>query len=567
MRPLLIGLLSSLLVGQQLPPQLAQDPDDPQQQPTGPRAKCAVEGKVVNAVTGEPLRKAVLVLRRNENRNRSEFSGESDAEGRFALKDVSLGRYTLWAERAGYVSMQYGARGAGRSGTTMSLDAGQRVKDVLFRLTPQSVIAGRVVDEDGEPVPYVQVQAMRYGYHEGRKQLMPADSAQTNDLGEYRLFGLAAGKYYLSATHGGSRIAWSTQTPGNEPETGYAPTYYPGSNDPSTAAPIELGAGVIVRGVDIPLVRTRTVRVRGTLTNAVSNRPPRRAMLMLLPRDSQFGFPLTGGNMTQLDDPKGRFELRGVAPGAYTLVANVWEDEKHYSARTQVDVGNVNVEGVNFTISEGAEIPGSIKVEGNSGANLGDVRIFLEARAFMPFGGGASASPKEDGNFRLANVSPDKYRVRLYGLPEDFYLKGIRMGDEDVLENGLDLSSAAAGSIQILLSPQGGQIEGVVHGSNQQPVAGATVVLVPESRKRSQDHLYAQGTTDQYGRFRLRGIAPGDYKLFAWEDVEPGEWQDPDFLKRFESRGESFSINENGHENAQLKLIASQDPGGTAPSR
>src|SRR4029079_16231663 len=152
--PLLIGLLSSLLVGQQLPPQVAQDPDDPQQQPTGPRAKCAVEGKVVNAVTGEPLRKAVLVLRKNENRNQSAFSVESDAEGRFALKDVSPARYSLWAERAGYVSMQYGARGAGRSGTTMSLDAGQRVKDVLFRLSRQSVIAGRVVDEDGEPVPY-----------------------------------------------------------------------------------------------------------------------------------------------------------------------------------------------------------------------------------------------------------------------------------------------------------------------------------------------------------------------------------------------------------------------------
>jgi hypothetical protein len=170
-----------------------------------------------------------------------------------------------------------------------------------------------------------------------------------------------------------------------------------------------------------------------------------------------------------------------------------------------------------------------------------------------------TVSVKEDGSFVLRNVGPENYTVSLYGMPENFYTKSVRLGDQEVLDAGLDLSRGGGGQIEIVLSPSGGQVEGVVLDAKQQPAGAAHVVLVPEPRRREQTNLYKTGTTDQYGRFTLRGITPGDYKLFAWDDIETGAYQDPDFLKPLENRGESVSIRENSRESAQLKLIPAED--------
>src|SRR5207248_1961743 len=160
---------------------------------------------VLNATTGDPVNKANLILRRAEGSAGmgpfpTSYSTTTDAEGKFAMKDIDPGKYRLSVNRTGFVNAEYGARGAMRPGTTLSLDPKQHLQDVVFRLTPQAVITGRVLDEDGEPVAYVQVQSLRYRYNQGRKQLMPFGGASTNDLGEYRIFSLPPGRYYLSAT-------------------------------------------------------------------------------------------------------------------------------------------------------------------------------------------------------------------------------------------------------------------------------------------------------------------------------------------------------------------------------
>jgi hypothetical protein len=165
---------------------------------------------------------------------------------------------------------------------------------------------------------------------------------------------------------------------------------------------------------------------------------------------------------------------------------------------------------------------------------------------------------KADGSFLFPNVSDGEYRVDAWDLPEDCYLKSARLGGESVLETGLKVSSGqAAGSLEIVLSSPGGRVEGVVTKEGQ-PFGGGHVVLVPEASRRTQMRLFKLASTDQYGRFILRGIAPGEYKLFAWEELESGAYQDPDFLKRYEDQGETLRITENGRHAIQLKLIASE---------
>jgi hypothetical protein len=160
----------------------------------------------------------------------------------------------------------------------------------------------------------------------------------------------------------------------------------------------------------------------------------------------------------------------------------------------------------------------------------------------------------EDGSFSLSNVPPAVYTVVVYGMAESFYIKSVRMGDADALEEGLDLTRGG-GMLEILLSPNGGQVDGSVGDLHQAAVSSAVVVLAPDVRRREQTSIFKITNTDAQGHFTIKGIAPGDYKLFAWEQSEEADYQDAEFFKPYESQGEAVTIRESSHENVQLKLI------------
>jgi hypothetical protein len=165
--------------------------------------KCTLEGRVVNAATGEPLGKTSIMLTRSEPSRPASglpqiFGTTTDASGRFAMKDLDPGGYRIKVTRSGFVGTEYGAKKLTGSGTVVTLAPGKALKDIDIRLTPHGVVAGRIVDEDGEPVVSGSVQLLKLQYTNGKKQLQPSAVATTNDLGEYRAFGAAPGKYYIS---------------------------------------------------------------------------------------------------------------------------------------------------------------------------------------------------------------------------------------------------------------------------------------------------------------------------------------------------------------------------------
>src|ERR1035437_4061748 len=165
---------------------------------------CAVSGQVSNAATGEPVRRALVYLRRIDmspgvTNVQVGNSVTTDAAGRFAIAGIAPGKYRLAAERSGFIVTQYGSRGPGKAGTLLTLEPGQKSSDLAMRLTPHGVITGRVLDEEGDPVPGANVQVSRQIYAQGRKQMSRTGAASSNDLGEYRVFGLAPGRYFVSA--------------------------------------------------------------------------------------------------------------------------------------------------------------------------------------------------------------------------------------------------------------------------------------------------------------------------------------------------------------------------------
>src|SRR6185295_2012761 len=182
-----------------------------------------LRGHVVAADTGQPLRKAqvrVVAAELRENRMTT-----TDADGRYEFKELPAGRYTVMASKGSYVNLQYGQQRPFEPGKPLEIRDGQTVEKVDFSLPRGAVITGRVLDEFGEPAADVQVMAQRYQNMGGRRRLVPAGrGAMTNDIGEYRLFAIPPGQYYLSATLRSMGMGGDS-----DDRSGYAATYFPGT--------------------------------------------------------------------------------------------------------------------------------------------------------------------------------------------------------------------------------------------------------------------------------------------------------------------------------------------------
>jgi carboxypeptidase family protein len=524
-----------------------------QHQPAPPASQkaaemCTLNGRVVGAIKGEGVRKATLILFQSDKPAGQRYSTITGSGGSFAMQDFEPGKYQLTVMKGGYARMQYGARSPGHPGTTLSFDPGQQMRDLVIRLMPQAVITGRVLDEDGEPVAQASLQLFRYAYSRGKRQRQVSDYALTNDLGEYRLFDLAPGRYFLSA------IPIPEEAQGRSAAgQNYAPTYYPGTTDPAGAGLLDLRPGMQLRGIDIPLMRTKTARLRGRTILPAKGQPNQQTNVMLVPRDQSRSFFSQGGPNI---DAQGTFEFRLVTPGSYFLIAQWLQGEKLFSAQQAIDVRENDIENIVLELSPPTELKGNLRVEGRRLENVADLQIMLEPAA-SGFLGWLSGRVHNDGSFTVDHVAPSQYQLSVQGAPEDCYVKSARLRDKDIMESGIDTSRGAAGTLEVVLTV-GGQVEGVVLNAEEQPATGAAVVLVPDSARRSQSRLYKETTTDQYGRYNIKGIAPGEYKLFAWDDLENGAYEDPEFLKSFEALGENVAIRDGCHESKQLKVIVSE---------
>src|SRR5512143_2843666 len=227
---------------------------------------CTVEGTIIAADTGQPLRKAWVFLSKAEGRGDTQGAA-TDASGHFIIKNVEPGRYTLSVTRPGCVPQNFGEHGGRDRGTILTLSAGQQVRDISMRLIRAAAISGHVYDEDGDPIQGAIVSALRYAYERGRRQLTADGGTQTDDRGEYRIFALEPGSYFISAVYSQRQYGAIGGGPG------YAPTYYPSAMDPSEATPVSVQGGDDFPGVDLNLQPVRTVTVSGRAFNAINGRP------------------------------------------------------------------------------------------------------------------------------------------------------------------------------------------------------------------------------------------------------------------------------------------------------
>jgi hypothetical protein len=539
------------------------------------KPKVRLEGRVLNATTGEPLRKANLHLRMMQSLGMGPAPSPmptlgvaTDAEGKFTFEDLDAGRYTLDAERNGFVRQIYGARGAGSGGTNLTLDSGQELKDIVFKLVPQGTISGRVLDEDGDPVENSGVVVYRYSYVRGHREMQQYGGANVQADGTFLIAHLSAGRYYLSAEdrRNVNGAQWGERYGGKGAEEGNADTFFPSAADPASAAPVDVTAGGDVRGIEIRLRKSKLYSARGKVAGAGSQN------ITLYLSEKVEGRTMWPGMRYASVNRDGSFQFNRLTPGTYIMESP--PDRRpgappSLMAYSMVTVSDHNVDGLVIAMSPGPEVSGTIKVEGweslqppqgqqasASTVTAGpQIQVSLnptsgETRFGWPF-----ANAEDDGTFVIRGVMPDKYRVQANNLPEGTYIKSIHLGGEDVKKMGLDLTSGSGGALEILLSPNAADISGVVHKEGGDAATGVRVTLWspddPDSLKIAN--------TDQNGAFKLRNVAPGDYRIVAWEDVEPGLLQDPDFRARFENRAATLKIEENAHETPEVKLLSKDE--------
>jgi len=520
----------------------------------------ATIGGVVRKDPGEePVKKALIEVIAENQSEGGDYTATTELDGSFRIEGILPGRYHLFAERTGLLEM--GKSHARSEGRLLTLGPGQELKDLQIRLQAAAVVRGRVTDEDGDPMAEAQVSVFKQSYKAGRSQWEQVGSERTNDLGEFRIANLAAGNYYVSVSPPpdfknlieGAGVVAKLETGTPAAGTSYQTTYYPGTADRGQAAPIQLHSGDEFP-VNFSLSPSPSLSIRGSVVNV-----PAQASASVMLQSRDFGSILNGAEIQK----DGSFVIRGVSPGTYTILATVESSVVPMMARESLQVAS-SIEGVKLVPQPGAVVRGHLRVEGKSRAGLGDVFLSLEssepvtdAGGFI-FGGFSNlVRLGADGSAEWKGVPPGNYYVQVVsesGAGQDWFLKSTMLGGADTRDGGINVNGGTV-SVAMVASTQGALVDGVVVDQKSEPVTTAIVVAVPETRLRGRIERYRKTVTDQSGRFRLRGMPPGDYAVFAWESVDGEAYLNPDFVKGYEAQGTSLTVKEGDRKTLQLGVI------------
>jgi protocatechuate 3,4-dioxygenase beta subunit len=511
---------------------------------------------VVKLAGSEPLRKARVQLQSADDGTRG-TSVVTDASGRFQFKGVEPGRYKLVVTRSGFAPQEYGQRKPDDPGAILTLRSGQEVKDLLFRLTLSAVITGRVLDEDSEPLPSVRVSALREVYNEGKRTLSTSSAASTNDLGEYRLFGLPPGRYFVTAIypHSGRYGGFADDSDNSDSQQqGYAKMFYPGTPDSAKAMSIPIKAGDEIRSIEILMRPVPVYRIRGHVFNQITHKAAINTNVILMPKRASREWDFSD-QQAIVNHKDGAFTIPEVLPGSFVLMAMWFDEGKSFATRLPVDVGNADVDGLAVTIGAGVSLNGRVIWDGPASLQESELSVSLKPTDMGWNFWGSSARVDAANSFTLKDVSDGTYFAEIYGESKDCYVKDVHYGASDGLDDGFTVSKGPPADLQITVSSRGARVQGAVADADGLPAAGVQVVLVPEKSRRILHRFYKTTTTDQYGHFEIRGIAPGDYSLFSWEQVESGAWEDAEFLKSFEEKGEKITVQDGDQKTQNLTAI------------
>ena len=561
----------------------------------------ALQGVVVQEGTNAPLA-GVRVDLRPTGAGTTLDSSTTDRDGRFSFPRVTPGSYRLIASKLGYVNAEYGQRLPSGPVEPLVLTPGQRLNNVRLTMFAGGVISGRATD-NGQPVGIADVYAMKIVDVSGISAPVAVMSAKTNDLGEFRIFWLPPGQYYVAldiqdqASQGalivnpeGDDVSYPIRQravfravlnravgAGAAADEKHVMTFYPGTVDLDRAIPVQVRAGseapnINISGASLP-IRT----VRGKVNGVPKDQGLQTPAVELV--QTNFSVGQAGRLAVALKDD-GTFEIPRVIPGVYNVVAAAGN---LLGGGGTLEVAGADVNNLEVNLVPGIEVSGRIVIERQPpitpDPTMAALRVIL--RPEPPLGITVGSAPIADGTFKIPasttapGVPTGDYRVyvapvhigrTIPGNPtspvptqlQNVYVKSIRLGDRDLLNDTLHIEREVQDKLEIVIGTNPGSIEGRVMTNRQQPAGMVWVALLPANKTRFKvDHRFMSTNPD--GRFQFENVPPGDYQVYAWEDIEKLTWQEPRLMRAYESQGTPLHIDEGRKATIELTAIPPQN--------
>ena len=525
-----------------------------------PTGTARIKGRVVTADRGTPIRRATVSLsamppttapptRGNTDgssnspeqssaaRGRSNAAafiqprrGTTDSDGQFEFSGLPAGSYRIFASppqySSQYLSMSYGANNSATQywvgpGQAIELKEGQSVDKLVVALPRGGIITGRVTDENAEPLARVQVYTLSYPPGMSRGQRSGAGST-TDDLGQFRLWGLNTGEYVVVADARGNTFVAPNAPPETEEErVNFVTTYYPGTLDEASAQRVRVKAGAETAGIEIRVGQLRLFHISGYVTDS-QGRPLSGANGQLVRRG-----PVAGGQpgFFGMVDAKGQFQMRNIPPGEYRLVFRQQQMIAPFSTEPRepvetaivpVSIVASDVDNLMVVTSLGTTITGQVVFE--AGTPTGDttnMRVFATA---SPTNDGAGVPSPEPGTLT------SDYRFTLKGLMGEYILRTSisNQATKSVSVNGEDVTYVAHefkpnDRVTVTVTSRLATIEGNVTDTRDVPVGEVGVLLFSDDKEswRMASMWTKRTGLDPNGHFRLAGLLPGRYYIAA----------------------------------------------------
>ena len=513
-------------------------------------------GRLLDADTNKPLRRATVRAFGAELREGR--SATTDAQGRWTIRSLPAGKYTISVTKGGYVTLNYGQRRPFEAGQQVDVAAGQAVENLDMVLPRGGVITGRIQDEFGEPFAGIRVVPMRLRYFNGQRRLMAFGTGDvTDDIGQYRLHGLSPGEYYVSATN--SAITFDV----SEDKMGYAPSYFPGSAMLSEAQRVTVSVGQETGNINFDLAPTRVATISGTATNS-QGKPLANSVVMMVS-------PLLFGGVSTISPamvrPDGSFTISNVAPGDYHLEVFAVGDLQQFAssqgqiapseaASLQLTVTGEDITGVNLVSAPTSTATGRVVFEGEPQAKVspGAVMIMAMAPIQTSIVPGGIGKVRDDWTFEVKGLL-DK-RIFRVNPPPGWFLKSVTRDGTDITDSGIEIKPGEdVAGVDVLLTRHVASLNGTATRGDK-PSGEYVVVAFAADRARwgNASRFVRTSRPDQSGKFEIKGLPPEDYLVIALDYFEPGEDADPDVLERLRPNATRITIGEGEAKTVTLKV-------------